>query len=440
MGMVIKFIPVPVIVGFTAGIGIIIWVGQWKDFLGLSAPDGDYFHQQLWQLLTSLATLDLTTTTVALISLVLVIGTSKVRGFTRVPGPLVALVVLSVVQALFNFETVATIGSAFGEIPRGLPAFSVPELSVARMLDLVGPAFAIAMLGAIESLLSAVVADGMSGTRHNSNQELIGQGLANILTPLFGGIAATGAIARTATNIRNGGTSPLAGIVHVITLILVLVLLAPLAVHIPLATLAAILFVVAWNMSQPKLVFRLLRQAPRADVLILLVTLALTVFVNLVVAVNIGVVLAMLHFLKRMSDSVKVEALAKSQLQRMVSAETLDATPDGVIVLSVEGPFFYAGVDTLERAVEALSSPKALVLSLRYVPLIDGTGLQTLEKMVLSLHAKGVYVVFCDLNPRFKAKLARVGLQRSLGYQALFDDVETALNTVNKKLKEQSTR
>ena len=229
------------------------------------------------------------------------------------------------------------------------------------------------MLGAIESLLSAVVADNMSGTRHNSNQELIGQGIANIAVPFFGGIAATGAIARTATNIRNGGTSPLAGVVHVLTLVLVLVALAPLAVHIPLATLAAILFMVAWNMSQPKLVLSLIRQAPRADTIILLVTLALTVFANLVIAVNIGVVLAMLHFLKRMSDSVRVVPLTKSHLKHLTSTELVEATSNDVVVLSVEGPYFYAGVDVLESAVDKLSAlPKAVVIRLRYVPFIDG--------------------------------------------------------------------
>lgn len=436
MGMVIKFIPTSVIVGFTAGIGIIIWVGQWEYFFGLATPQDAHFHQQLWFLIKSLPSLDITTSVVGIVSLLLVIYTPKVKGMSRVPGPLVALVALSLIQAIHPFETLATIGSAFGQIPRGLPSFSVPEISLARILDLVGPAFAIAMLGAIESLLSAVVADGMSGTRHNSNQELVGQGIANVLTPLFGGIAATGAIARTATNIRNGGTSPLAGIVHVITLVLVLIALAPLAIHIPLATLAAILFMVAWNMSQPKLVWSLVKQAPRADVIILLTTLGLTVFANLVIAVNIGVVLAMLHFLKRMSDSVKIEALSKASLKRVVPHEVVEATTNDVVVLSVEGPYFYAGVDALERALDALSPlPKALVMRFRYVPFIDGTGLQALEKAILTLHEAGVYVVLCDLTPDFRSELSRTGLLKKLGHQAVFDDIEPALVAVNARLK-----
>ena len=435
MGGVIKFIPTSVIVGFTAGIGIIIWVGQWRYFFGLPAPQGEHFHQQVWQLVSSLPSLSITTTLVGGASLLLVMYAPRLRVLARVPGPLVALVLMSVLQAVFSFQDLATIGSAFGEIPRGLPSFSLPELSVSRMLDLVGPAFAIAMLGAIESLLSAVVADGMSNTRHHSNQELIGQGIANVLTPMFGGIAATGAIARTATNIRNGGNSPLAGIVHVLTLIMVLVALAPLAVHVPLATLAAILFMVAWNMSQPKLVMSLLRQAPRADVVILLITFLLTVFVNLVIAVNIGVVLAMLHFLKRMSDSVRVTPMSKNRLTRIAAREVVEENEDDVVVLSVEGPYFYAGVDVLERTVEALDPlPKAVVIRLRYVPFIDGTGLQALEKTILHLHERNVYVVLCDINPRLRAELAHSGLFKKLGHKGLFDDVEPALIAVNEEL------
>src|SRR5690606_15987609 len=201
------------------------------------------------------------------------------------------------------------------------------------------------MLGAIESLLSAVVADGMAGTRHNSNQELVGQGVANILAPLFGGIAATGAIARTATNIRNGGTSPIAGVVHAAFLVLVLLFLAPLAASIPLATLAAILFMVAWNMSEIRHVVKMVRRAPRADVIILMVTFGLTVFADLVVAVNIGVVLAMLHFLRRMAESVVVRRQDAEALQKELDRDSLAAVPSDVLVYAIEGPFFFAAVD-----------------------------------------------------------------------------------------------
>lgn len=246
LGSIIRYIPDPVIVGFTSGIGVIIWVGQWQEFFGLPAIHGEHFHQKLIAIFHAFPQFDLTTTLLALFSLALVIGGPKIPKLNKIPGPLLALVVVTSLQFIIGFDG----GSAFGGIPQGLPELSIPEVTFSQMIQLIGPAFAIAMLGAIESLLSAVVADGMAGTKHNSNQELVGQGLANIVAPLFGGIAATGAIARTATNIRNGGTSPIAGIVHAATLIIILLALAPLAVNIPLATLSAILFVVAWNMSE----------------------------------------------------------------------------------------------------------------------------------------------------------------------------------------------
>ncbi|MGH8035191.1 MAG: SulP family inorganic anion transporter, partial [Lysobacterales bacterium] len=305
-GGVIRFIPDPVILGFTAGIGVIIWVGQWKDFLGLSGVSGAYFHEKFWHLLQILPQFHPATTVLALASLLLVIYGPRVPGLNRVPGPLIAVLLVTATQSLFHFEGVATIASAFGGIPRGLPHFALPDVTFDRLVTLLPAAFTIAMLGAIESLLSAVVADGMAGTRHNSNQELIGQGIANVVSPLFGGFAATGAIARTATNFRNGATGPLAGIVHSVTLVLILLLLAPLAAQIPLCVLAAILFVVAWNMSEVRHFIRMMRKAPRADVLILLTTFTLTVFTDLVIAVNIGVILAMFHFLQRMASSVEV--------------------------------------------------------------------------------------------------------------------------------------
>src|ERR1700689_911545 len=306
LGSVIKYIPRPVVAGFTAGIGVIIFVGQWKDFFGLApAPSGLRFHEKLWSLIEAWPTINLATTGLALLALaILIIGA---RFFKRIPPPLVALIVVTAVQAVCKFKGVATIGSAFGGIPRSLPSLSLPSVTLTQAVSLVGPAFTIALLGAIESLLSAVVADGMAGTRHDSNQELIGQGIANIVAPLFGGFAATGAIARTATNIRNGATSPLAGVVHSVFLILVILLLAPLASAIPLCCLAAVLFVVAWTMSELPHVFRVLRGAPKVDVGILLLTFFLTVFVDLVVAVNVGVILAALFFMRRMADSVNVE-------------------------------------------------------------------------------------------------------------------------------------
>lgn len=431
LGAVIKFIPAPVIVGFTAGIGVIIWVGQWRDFFGLPPSSGEFFHEKLWRLAQVLPQFDWATTGLAVLSLLLVIYTSRLPRLSRMPGPLTALIVVTALQAAFHFESVATIGTTFGAIPSGLPSFQFPPISLTRVVELIGPAFAIAMLGAIESLLSAVVADGMAGTRHNSNQELIGQGIANVIAPLFGGIAATGAIARTATNIRNGGTSPLAGIVHSITLLLIVLFLAPLAANIPLACLAAILFVVAWNMSQARHFIRMVRRAPRADVVILLVTFFLTIFADLVVAVNIGVVLAMLHFLRRMAGSVVVREQTEQSLTQEFAYLGLDSVPPGVMVYSLEGPFFFGAVDVFEQALASThTDPSILIIRLRQVPFIDVTGLQSLEEAVQDLQKRGVAVIFTEANSRVRGKLGKMGLIDKVGHQNVTDTFAQALTRV----------
>lgn len=424
LGALIRFIPTPVVVGFTAGIGIIIWVGQWKEFFGLPPTTGVYFHEKLVELLSSLSSLDVTTSLVACASLLIVIFSPRFPYMKRIPGPLVALVIATLMQAIFQFPSVATIGSAFGEIPRGLPQFELPHLSLTRVVELIAPAFAIAMLGAIESLLSAVVADGMTQTRHNSNQELIGQGLANIVAPLFGGIAATGAIARTATNIRNGGTSPIAGLVHVLVLVLVLLVLAPLAVYIPLAALAAILFVVAWNMSQPQAVIQVIKKAPLADVFILLVTFLLTVFADLVVAVNIGVVLAILHFLKRMTDSVRVHRHTDQQLRHELEQVGVKKMPSSLAVFSIDGPFFFASVDAFDDALAKIDEQiSTIVIRLNRVPFADGTALAALDKCVTQLQQQGVTVIVTELNHPLRRQFNRMGLTKKIGAEAIYEDL-----------------
>lgn len=429
MGKIIKFIPEPVIVGFTAGIGIIIWIGQWSYFFGLPAPADAHFHEKLWHLLQALPALHWPTTAVALGSLAIVIFSNTLPLLKKIPAPLLAMLIASGLQFGFQFEGVATIGSMFGEIPNGLPAFQWPEITAARVIELIGPAFTIAMLGAIESLLSAVVADGMAGTRHDSNQELIGQGIANLLSPVFGGFAATGAIARTATSIRNGGNSPLAGLVHVATLVLVVLIAAPLAVHVPLATLAAILFVVAWNMSDVNHFFNLVRRAPPADVVILLVTFSLTVFVDLVVAVNIGVILATLHFLRRMSDSVEVLELNAQDLQQELSEQGMTALPDGVLVFSVDGPFFFGAVENFERAlVFTHTDPRVLIMRLRRVPFIDITGISALEEVISDLQRRGVRVMLTGTNQRVKDKLDKAGILDLVGRGNCYADLSEAIH------------
>lgn len=411
MGAVIKFIPAPVIVGFTTGIGVIIFVGQWKDFFGLPASGGEHFHEKLWQLLQSFPQLHPATALLSLLSLLLVLFSSRIRGLQRIPGPLVAMVAVTVLHSLCQFDGIATIGSAFGGIPLGLPAFHMPDTSFARIIELLGPAFTIAMLGAIESLLSAMVADGMSGTKHDSNQELIGQGLANIAAPLFGGFAATGAIARTATNIRNGGNSPLAGIVHALTLVTTLIVLAPFAANIPLAVLAAILFVVAWNMSEVKHFIRILRRAPRADVAILIITFLLTVFADLVVAVNIGVILAVLQFMRRMAASVEVQQMDEQDLRTELQQQGLSDLPAGLLVYEIDGPCFFGAVENLENTLlQTHQDARILIIRLRHVPFMDMTGLQQLENVIQKLQKRSLRIMLCEANERVRAKLAKAGV------------------------------
>jgi len=428
LGGIIKFIPAPVIVGFTAGIAVIIFVGQWKDFFGLPAASGGHFHEWVPDMVMALPGLHPATTALATLSLLVVVYTSRVPGLKRVPGPLAALVVATALQAIFAFEGVATIGSAFGGVPAGLPTLQLPQLSLARIVELVGPAFTIAMLCSIESLLSAVVADGMAGTRHDSNQELIGQGLANIATPFVRGFAATGAIARTATNVRNGGTSPLAGVVHSATLVLVILFLAPLAADVPLAALAAILFVVAWNMSEARRFAGMVRRAPAADVAILLVTFGLTVFVDLVVAVNIGVILATLHFLRRMSASVEVQAVGAQEVNAELAGRGLETLPADVLVYKVEGPFFFGAVENFERALAYThTDPRVLIIRLRWVPFMDITGVQALEQAIRDLQRRGVRVMMTGANERVTAKLERAGVIALIGRDNFCDTISDAL-------------
>ena len=428
LGAVIKFIPDPVIVGFTAGIGIIIWVGQWRDFFGLPEIEGGHFHEKLWHLLQALPDLHIATTLLATCSLALLILTPRLPVLKRLPGPLVAMVFATLVQSLFHFDGVATIGTAFGAIPQGLPSLTWPEVSLARVIELIGPAFAIAMLGAIESLLSAVVADGMAGTRHDSNQELIGQGVANLVVPLFGGFAATGAIARTATNIRNGATGPLAGIIHALTLVLIILFLAPLASNIPLCALAAILFVVAYNMSELKHFKRMLQRAPRADIAILLVTFTLTVFSDLVIAVNIGVILAMLQFMRRMASSVEVQQGGEEGLANELHSNGQASLPPGVMVYTIEGPLFFGAAETFERALsQTHTDPELLVICLKRVPFMDITGLQTLEEVIQQLHERQIVVKLCEANGKVLGKLERTGILRLLGPGHYHQTLGTAL-------------
>ncbi len=418
LGGVIKFIPTPVITGFTAGIGVIIFVGQWKDFLGLHpGPLGEHFHTRVWALLAAVDTFDAATLAIGSLALaVLAWGPrtiGRIPGFRRVPMPLIALLLASALQALMQWPSVATIGSAFGGIPRTLPLPAWPSITLGEVLQLAGPAFTIALLGAIESLLTAVVADGMADTRHDPNQELIGQGAANILSPLFGGFAATGAIARTATSIRNGARSPLAGIVHALLLILVIVAFAPLAAAIPLAALAAILFFVAWNMSDLPHVMTTLRTASASDKALLLITFFLTVFVDLVVAVNVGIVLAALLFMRRMAGAVRVEPQHPEDATDWPAHLRL---PEDTLVYRIEGPFFFGAAETLERTLERVQlDVRTVVLRFGRVPFIDATGLATLDEIVRRFQKRQVRVILCGLHGEIAGALANAGIIARVG-------------------------
>lgn len=417
LGSVIRFIPESVVLGFTAGIAVVIWVGQWENFFGLQKTSGATFFEKLAKLVAALPHLHPATTAIGVTSLLVLVLWPKLPVVHRVPGPLVALVGGTVFVAVAHPSGVATIGSVFGGIPRGLPPVTLPHVTLPMLLELARPAFAIALLGAIESLLSATVADGMSGTRHDPNQELVGQGAANIAAACLGGFAATGAIARTATSIRHGGSSPLAGIVHSVVLLAVLLVLSPLAFFVPLTTLAAILFVVAYNMSEVGRLVRTARRAPRSDVGVMVVTLALAIFTDLSLAVEVGVILALLNFFRRMTSAVEVRTLPAEEVAA-AHPEDIDV-PAGVLVFAIEGPFFFGAVEQFESALgHTGTDPDAIVISLANAPFVDLTALVALRESIERFEHRGVEVALCDASRAVAALLERAHIAGSLDVPA----------------------
>lgn len=430
LGDVIKFIPDPVIVGFTTGIAIIIFVSEWKDFLGLHQVPTHliYFHEKVFVILSALPSLNITTTLLGIMSLAILLVSPRVKYIEKVPPPLIVLIVATLIQYMFQFSEVATIGSVYGSIPQGMPNFHLPELSLSQIISLIGPAFTIALLGAIESLLSAVVADGMTGTRHNSNQELVGQGIANMIAPFFGGFAATGAIARTATSIRHGASNPLSAIVHSLTLLIIIYFLTPLAYYIPLCSLAAILFIVAYNMSDVKHFYNILRQAPKNDVFVLLTTFLLTVFTDLVVAVNVGVILAVLLFTRRMSQCVTIEEETELKVKEELH---LPGLPENTLIYSIQGPFFFAAAEKLEHLLSVIhEDPKILVFRLKGVPFMDITGLQTFQEIIEELHKRGIAVILCEANAKVTHKLRKIGILNVIHGKHVFDTLPEAIRSI----------
>ncbi len=431
LGSLIKFIPRSVTIGFTSGIAVIIFTGQIENFLGLEGMEKkQYFHETFLQIIEKLPTLNWYSILTALIGVLILIIVPKL--FPRVPVLLVALIIPALVAYLFFPGKVETIGSAFGGISQSLPSFQFPELTWNKILTLIQPAFVIAMLGGIESLLSAVVADGMTGKRHDSNRELVGQGLANVVTPFFGGIPATGAIARTATNIKSGAVSPLSGVFQGVFVLGTILLFAPFASHIPLASMAPILMRVAWNMSEYKSFTHMIK-LKSSDSLVLAVTFLLTVFVNLTVAVQVGLLLAMFSFVKRMSESIDVEKVIPNRLKETNGNDSnmMDTTCPKIAFYTIEGPLFFGAADRFESIITRSINkrPDVLILRMKYVPYIDATGLNNLASLVRDFKNIGGTTMLAEMNGDVLEKMKVSGLYEEIGEEHIFADASKAVDS-----------
>jgi SulP family sulfate permease len=437
LGAFIRFVPHPLITGFTAGIAVIIATGQLKDALGLrmGAVPAEFFER--WSALaTHAGTANATAVALTVTTIVIVVLWPRVS--RRIPGPLVALLVTTAAAHLLGLS-VETIESRFGGIDAGLPSIVAPRVTLSEAAGLVGPAFTIALLGAIESLLSATVADGMIGGRHRPNVELVAQGVANMASPLFGGIPATGAIARTATNVKNGGRTPVAGIVHSITVLLITLFFGRWAALIPMATLAGILLVVAYQMSEWR-VFRAELTSPRSDVAVLLVTFLLTVLVDLTVAIEVGMVLAAFLFMRRMAEVTDVRAVSGDLIEEddedELAATSAYVIPRGVEVFEINGPFFFGAAETFKETVERVAGkPKVLIIRLRRTPAMDATGLHALTDVVRRSRRAGTLVLLSEVQPQPLATLRRSVLVEEIGEENVCVTMEEALGRAHEELE-----
>jgi SulP family sulfate permease len=437
LGHFIRFVPHPLITGFTAGIAVIIASGQVKDALGLrmGAVPAEFFERwsALGEHMASLnpAATALTVATIAIVAL-------WPRVSRRIPGPLIALLATTIAAHVIGLD-VETIGSRFGGINAGVPRIVPPHVTLTEAAALVGPAFTIALLGAIESLLSATVADGMIGGRHRPNVELVAQGVANIASPLFGGIPATGAIARTATNIKNGGRTPVAGIIHSVTVLLITLFFGRWAALIPMATLAGILLVVAYQMSEWR-VFRAELTSPRSDVAVLLVTFFLTVLVDLTVAIEVGMVLAAFLFMRRMAEVTDVRAVTGDLLEEEdeddPAATSAYVIPRGIEVFEINGPFFFGAAETFKDTVGRVAGrPEVLVIRLRRTPVMDGTGLHALTDVAHRSRREGTLVLLSELQPQPLATLRRSALLEEIGEENVCATMDEALARAREELE-----
>lgn len=432
LGGAIKFIPYPVTIGFTSGIALLILSGEVKDFLGLQMGPVPAEFVTRWRTFGAhLGSLNPWAVAVAVVTLAIIVIWPRVN--RRIPSPFVALIVTTAVVQLLHLP-VDTIGSRFGVIHAALPAPSLPAVTFQQMPGLMGAAFTIALLGAVESLLSAVVADGMIGGRHRSNMELVAQGIANIASPLFGGMPATGAIARTATNVKNGGRTPVAGLTHAVTLLLIAVFFGRWAGLIPMATLAGVLVVVAYSMSEWRTFIAEFR-APKSDVAVLLTTFLLTVLWDLTVAIEVGMVLAAFLFMRRMAEVTNISTLTheledpRDDFEGDPNAVRRRVVPPGVEVYEITGPFFFGAAETFrERLGRIAVRPKVLILRMRHVPAIDSTGLHALRDLVAQSRRHGSLVVLSDVHAQPVVALERSGLYDELGEENVQGNIDDALN------------
>ena len=426
-GGAIKFIPFPVVTGFTSGIALVIFSTQIKDLLGLRMSTVPSAFVGKWtEYVKHLGTADPTTMGIAGLTLAVIVLWPRVG--SRVPGPFVALVVTTVIVQSAHLR-VDTIGGRFGIIDAGPPHLTVPHVTVQTATALVAPAFTIALLAGIESLLSAVVADGMIGGRHRSNMELVAQGIANIVSPLFGGIPATGAIARTATNVKSGGRTPIAGITHAVTLLLITLLFGRWAALIPMATLAGILVVVSYHMSEWR-TFRAEFRAPKSDLAVLLTTFLLTVLVDLTVAVEVGMVLAAFLFMRRMAEVTNVSAITREFGEDSAESEQLrrKELPPGVEVYEINGPFFFGAAEKFKETITQLRGrPRVLVILMTNVPAIDSTGLSALRDVVGRFRRTGARVLLAGVHAQPISALRRSALGDEIPETDLAGDLDEAL-------------
>jgi SulP family sulfate permease len=427
LGSAVKFIPRPVIIGFTNGIALLIASTQVKDFLGLrTGPVPSSFLPRMKVLVVNIRTVQWQAVAVAGATLAIILVWPRLN--RRIPGSILAVLSCTAISVFLDLR-VETIGSRFGGIPQGLPPFTMPQLHSEHILPLLPSAFTVALLGAIESLLSAVVADSMSGDRHNSNVELVAQGVANLLSPLFGGIPATGAIARTATNIRSGAQTPVSGMIHAFTLLAILLAAAPFARFIPLATLAAVLFVVAWNMGEWREIGSILRLA-KADIAVWAVTFLLTVVADLTVAVGVGMALAALLYIYRIAETTTVAPVTEEYLRDGQAHILQDKEiPPNVAILRIHGPFLFGTTQKLEDATRNLSAlPVIVILRLRNMTAIDATGLHALEVFTERLRRTGRTLLLCGARDQPAELLARADFVGKVGRENILPNIQTALD------------